>query len=150
MRGLLVKTGPDKLSAQLCCTYAFALEQGVDFVQGSHFVPDDVAENIPWVRHAAILPLHTPLLSAASGFRRTDITQGFRAYSRALRDVFETYELLASLSYRLPRLGYRCEEALTTRRSPEREVPTKISSMRGNLTVLNLLIRACLGRYDAR
>ncbi len=185
VRGLLVKTGPGKLSAQLRCAYAFALDQGyegvvtidgndkddpraipdfiqalrrgVDFVQASRFIEGGIAENTPPSRHFAIRYIHAPLLSWASGFRWSDTTQGYRAYSRRLlldpqvavfRDVFMTYELLAYLSYRAPRLGYRCVELPTVRRYPKGEVPTKISSVRGNLAVLAVLARACLGRYD--
>lgn len=112
VRGLLVKTGPGKLSAQLRCAYAFAMDQGyegvvtidgndkddpqpiaqfigamrdgVDFVQASRFVPGGVAENTPLVRTLAIRLLHAPLLSLFSGQRWTDTTQGFRAYRRAV------------------------------------------------------------------
>lgn len=185
VRGLLVKTGPGKLSAQLRCAYAFALDQGyqgivtidgndkddpeaiprfiaalqegVDFVQASRFIAGGVAENTPRSRDLAIRWIHAPLLSACGGFRWTDTTQGFRAYSRKMlldpkvapfRDVFVTYELLAYLSYRAPRLGYRCIELPTIRRYPKGEVPTKISSINGNLSVLAILVRACAGRYN--
>lgn len=112
VRGLLVKTGPGKLSAQLRCAYAFALdqgyqgivtidgndkdepdsvpaflaalEQGVDFAQASRFISGGVAENTPVARHLAIRLLHAPLLSLRSGFHWTDTTQGFRAYSRKM------------------------------------------------------------------
>lgn len=183
--GLLVKTGPGKLSAQLRCAYAFALDQGysgavtidgndkddpeaiprfiaqleagVDFVQASRFISGGVAENTPASRDFAIRWIHAPMLSLASGFSWTDTTQGFRAYSRKLlldphlavfRGVFITYELLAFLSYRAPRMGHRCVEIPTIRRYPKGEVPTKISSIRGNLSVLGVLIRSCLGAYN--
>ena len=185
VRGLLLKTGPGKLSAQLRCAYAFALDQGYqgivtidgndkddpeaiprfiealkqgfDFVQASRFISGGVAENTPPSRHVAIRWIHAPLLSACGGFRWTDTTQGFRAYSRKMlldpkvapfRDIFATYELLAYLSYRVPRLGYRCIELPTIRRYPKGEVPTKISSVQGNLSVFAVLLRACAGRYD--
>jgi dolichol-phosphate mannosyltransferase len=185
VRGLLVKTGPGKLSAQLRCAYAFALdqgyegivtidgndkddpvaiprfikalEQGVDFVQASRFVPGGQAENTPLSRDFAIRFIHAPMLSVSSGFKWTDTTQGFRAYSREMlldqqiapfRDVFMTYELLAYLSYRAPKLGYRCIELPTIRRYPKGEVPTKISSFKGNLSVLQVLFRACFGAYN--
>lgn len=185
VRGLLVKTGPGKLSAQLRCAYAFALQQGYagivtidgndkddpegiprfiealkagyDFVQGSRFVPGGVAENTPRSRDWAIRFIHAPMLSLASGFRWTDTTQGFRAYSRRMlldprvapfRDVFLTYELLAYLSYRGPRLGFRCIELPSIRRYPKGEVPTKISSVRGNLSVFKVLVAACLGHFN--
>ena len=185
VRGLLVKTAPGKLSAQLRCAYAFALDQGyegivtidgndkddpeaiprfiealqqgVDFVQASRFVQGGVAENTPKSRDFAIRFIHAPMLSLFSGFKWTDTTQGFRAYSRKMlidpkmaifRDVFDTYELLAYLSYRAPKLGYRCVELATVRRYPQGEVPTKISSVKGNLSVLAVLFRACFGKYN--
>lgn len=185
--GLLVKTGPGKLSSQLRCAYAFALEQGyhgvvtidgndkddpeaiprfiealksgVDFIQASRFLRGGIAENTPISRDFAIRFIHAPMLSMFSGFHWTDTTQGFRAYSRRLladprldifRNVFTTYELLAYLSYRAPRLGFRCEELPTIRRYPKGEVPTKISSIRGNLAVLKVLVRACFGHYDPK
>ncbi len=185
VRGLLIKTGPGKLSAQLRCAYAFALDQGyagiisidgndkddpeaiprfisalgdgVDFVQASRFIAGGVAENTPISRGLAIRLVHAPMLSLFSGFRWTDTTQGFRAYSRKMlldpriapfRDVFQTYELLAYLSYRVPRLGYRCLEIPTTRRYPKGEVPTKISAFKGNLLVLRILFRVCFGAYN--
>ena len=185
VRGLLVKTGPGKLSAQLRCGYAFAMDQGyegvvtidgndkddpeaiprfidalrrgVDFVQASRFVPGGIAENTPKSRDFAIRWIHAPLLSLFSGFRWTDTTQGYRAYSRRLvldtrlalfRDVLANYELLAYVSYRAPRLGLRCEELPTIRRYPKGTVPTKISGLRGNLVLLGVLLRACRGGYD--
>lgn len=185
VRGLLLKTDRGKLSAQLRCAYAFAVEQGYEgiitidgndkddpeaildfvdalkqgyaFVQASRFVPGGIAENTPLSRDLAIRLIHAPLLSLASGFNWTDTTQGFRAYNRTVllddriaifRDVFDTYELLAYLSYRVPKLGYPCIELPTIRRYPKGEVPTKISSFRGNLSLLNILFKACLGRYN--
>jgi dolichol-phosphate mannosyltransferase len=186
VRGLLVKTAPGKLSAQLRCAYAFALDQGytgivtidgndkddpaaipkfiealkagVDFVQASRYIPGGVAENTPKLREFSIRCIHAPMLSLFSGFHWTDTTQGFRAYSRKMlldprlspfRDVFAAYELLAYLSYRVPKLGYRCLELPTARRYPKGEVPTKISSVRGNLAVLQVLVWACFGKYDS-
>lgn len=187
VRGLLVKTAPGKLSAQLRCAYAFALtqgyehiitidgndkddpepipafiralEQGNDFVQASRFIDGGVAHNTPKSRNFAIRFIHAPLLRLSSGYPWTDTTQGFRGYSRRMlsdprlaifRDVFSGYELLAYMSHRAPRLGFRCIELPTSRSYPEGEIPTKISSVRGNLNVLGVLLRACLGCYNAR
>lgn len=185
VRGLLIKTGPGKLSAQLRCAYAFALDEGyegivtidgnnkddpgaiprfikamkdgVDFVQASRFLSGGVAENTPKSRDLAIRLIHAPLLSLSSGFHWTDTTQGFRAYSKRMlldskispfRDIFSRYELLAYLSYRVPRLGYRCIEIPTVRRYPKGEVPTKISGFSGNILVFRTLIDACLGKFN--
>ncbi|MFJ3484554.1 glycosyltransferase family 2 protein [Pseudomonas sp. NPDC090202] len=187
VRGLLVKTSPGRLSAQLRCAYAFALDQGyegivtidgndkddpqaigsfidalkrgVDFVQASRFIAGGMAENTPALRDMAIRLIHAPLLSLASGINWTDTTQGFRAYSRKMlldprlaifRNVFMGYELLAYMSYRAPKLGYRCIELPSMRCYPQGEVPTKISNVTGNLMVLMVLFRACLGGYDPK
>lgn len=183
--GLLIKKGPGKLSAQLRCAYAFALDQGYegivtidgndkdnpeaiprfiealedgfDFLQASRFLPGGQAVNTPKLRDLAIRYIHAPCLSLASGFKWTDTTQGFRAYSRRIlldpkvapfRDDFMSYELLAYLSYRVPKLGYLCKELPTIRRYPVGEVPTKISGFKGNLVILKTLFRACTGKYN--
>lgn len=185
VRGLLIKTGPGKLSAQLRCAYAFALDQGyrgivtidgndkddpeaisrfitaleggVDFVQGSRFVEGGREENTPLIRKWAIRCIHAPVLSLASGQKWTDTTQGYRGYSRRMlldpevapfRNVFCGYELLAYLSYRAPRLGYRCQEIATVRRYPQGVVPTKVKGLRGQLSLLRVLLVACVGGYD--
>jgi dolichol-phosphate mannosyltransferase len=185
--GLLVKTGPGKLSAQLRCAYAFAmdqgycgivsidgndkddpeaiprfieaLDQGVDFVQASRFLLGGVAENTPLLRDLAIRFIHAPMLSLFSGFKWTDTTQGFRAYSRKMlldqrlapfRNVFMTYELLAYLSYRAPKLEYRCLELATIRRYPQGKAPTKITSFKGNISVLSILFKACFNFYSPK
>lgn len=186
VRGLLIKRGNGKLSAQLRCAYSFALDQGYagiitidgndkddpiaipqfiealnhgyDFVQASRFILGGVAENTPKLRDFAIRFIHAPMLSFFSGFHWTDTTQGFRAYSRKMlldakvapfRDVFSSYELLAYLSYLIPKLGYRCIELPTVRRYPTTgDVPTKISAIKGNWSVLHVLFRACFGAYN--
>lgn len=112
VKGLVIKKGPGRLSAQLRCAYAFALDQGyegivtidgndkddpeaiprfiealkngIDFVQASRFLPGGVAINTPKSRDFAIRYIHAPCLSIASGFKWTDTTQGFRGYSRRL------------------------------------------------------------------
>jgi len=51
----------------------------------------------------------------------------------------------------VPKLGYRCIELPTIRRYPATEkVPTKISGIKGNFSVLQVLFRACLGAYNPR
>ncbi len=188
VRGLIVKKGPGKLSAQLRCAYAFLLDQGYegivtidgndkddpdaipafigalndgyDFVQASRYIPGGIESHTPLKRRIAIRWIHAPMLAWASGFGWTDTTQGFRAYSRRMltdpridifRSIFERYELLAYLSYRVPRLGFRCIELPTARRYPENEkVPTKISPFRGEFELMRTLLTACRGGYDPR
>ncbi|MCK3658821.1 glycosyl transferase family 2 [Pasteurellaceae bacterium Pebbles2] len=184
---LLEKTEAGKLSSQLRCAYAFALERnykgivtidgndkddpkdipafieslknGVDFVQASRYISGGVAENTPQSRDFAIRFIHAPMLSLFSGFKWTDTTQGFRAYSAKMlldeniaifRSVFSSYELLAYLSYIAPRLGYKCLELPTVRVYPKGEVPTKISAFSGNWQVLKTLFKACFGGYNLK
>ena len=182
---LLTKIDDGKLSAQLRCAYAFAinkgyrgivtidgndkddpeslplfiaaLEQGVDFAQGSRFIDKGVGENTPLSRELAIRLLHAPLLRLSSGFKWTDTTQGYRAYSTKMltndniqpfRSIFRNYELLAYLSYRVPKVGLVCLEIPTKRTYPQGEVPTKISGLKGNLELVFTLVKACLGGYN--
>lgn len=184
---LLTKTGPGRLSAQLRCAYAFAiesgydgiitidgndkddpsaipsfiaaLEHGTDFVQGSRFIAGGTAINTPLARHIAIRLLHAPLLALFSGYKWTDTTQGFRGYSRRIlldprvapfRAIFTDYELLAYLSYRVPRLDYKCLELPTTRSYPPGKTPTKISFIEGNIKVFKTLLKACFGLYNPK
>jgi glycosyltransferase involved in cell wall biosynthesis len=109
VRGVLTKTGPGKLSAQMRMAMAWGLEQGYeglvfidgndkddssaipafardllagwDHIQGSRYVPGGKAINTPFSRHWGVKLLHSPLISLASRFRYTDTTNGFRGYS---------------------------------------------------------------------
>jgi len=186
VRALLVKTGSGRLSAQLRMGYAYALRQGYegvvtidgndkddpeaiprflieleagfDLIQGSRFLSGGQALNTPPLRLAAMRAVHVPLISLGAGFRYTDTTNGFRAYSRRLllhpgvqlfRDVFDAYELLAYLSVRAPRLGLRVKEIPVIRRYPRASpVPTKISPLKGQTELLLTLLRALTGRLN--
>jgi|GEM_PF-391607 len=109
VRALLTKTGPGKLSAQLCMAYAWCLLQGykgvvtvdgngkdgldainafvahlddgADYVQGSRYLPGGKAEHTPLERTIANRFFHAPLMSIAGRHWFTDTTNGFRGYS---------------------------------------------------------------------
>jgi dolichol-phosphate mannosyltransferase len=185
---LLVKTGPGKLSAQMrmalahCCAREYAgvivmdgnnkddpaaitqftkaLDEGWDHIQGSRFIPGGQAIHTPWSRWLAIRLVHAPLVSLSAGFRYTDTTNGFRAYSRRLltdrrvapfRDEFSAYELHYYLAIRAARLGFRVKEVPVTRAYPaEGKTPTKIHGLSGNLRVLKTLLAACLHGFDPK
>lgn len=135
-----------------------ALENGVDFAQGSRFIKDGVHENTPLIRLLAVRLVHAPLLSLASGFRWTDTTQGFRAYSRRLledpklnlfRPEFSDYTLLFHVSQSAPRHGFRCLEIPTERIYPSGQTtPTKIKGVRSLAKVAIALVLVCSGRYS--
>lgn len=186
VRALLTKTGPGRLSAQMRMAIGWALEEGYegcvfldgndkddtsaipafvarleegfDHIQGSRYVPGGRGIRTPFLRHVGVRCLHAPLLSRAAGFRYTDTTNGFRAYSarflrdprvQPLRDVFTGYELHYYLAIRAARLGFRVIEVPVVRAYPEGErAPTKISPWRGNWRVFATLLDAVRGRYD--
>lgn len=186
VNSLLIKKGSGKLSAQLRMGYWWALkrgyegivtvdgngkdsvesiplfieylDKGFDLVQGSRYIKGGAAVNTPFARHLAVKLIHAPIISLASGFRYTDTTNGFRAYSgrflthqqvQPFRNVFDTYELLAYLSIKAPKIGMKTVEIPVTRSYPKNgKVPTKISFLKGNLGLIKILIKAALGKYD--
>lgn len=187
VRAVLVKTGAGKLGAQMRMAFAWAMRQGYEGVvtvdgnnkddvarslhrfveqldagyghlQGSRYIPGGYHENTPFLRHWGVRLLHAPLIAMASGFRYTDTTNGFRAYSRAFlvdpnvnpfRSDFMAYELHYYLAIRAPRLGYKTAEVPVGRVYPGKgPTPTKISPFKGNIGVLATLIRTCVGRYN--
>lgn len=156
--GVVVMDGNNKDDPEAISRFAAALEDGFDHVQGSRYIPGGHHENTPLSRHLGVRLLHAPLISWAAGFRYTDTTNGFRAYSRALltdprvapfRDVFSAYELHYYLAIRAARLGFRVGEIPVTRRYPGKgPTPTKISPFKGNLGILGTLWKAVRHRFD--
>lgn len=156
--GVITIDGNDKDDPAAIPLFVRALDEGQDHVQGSRFIPGGRHENTPASRLWGIRLVHAPLIRAVSGFRYTDTTNGFRAYSRRLlsdsrvavfRDVFTGYELHYYLAIRAAKLGFRCCEVPVTRRYPASgPAPTKITPIRGNLKVLKALLRAATGRFD--
>jgi dolichol-phosphate mannosyltransferase len=66
-----------------------------------------------------------------------------------MRDVFDTYELLAYLPIRAARLGHTCAEVPVTRAYPPAgAIPTKIHGRGAQLELVKILGRAAIGRYD--
>lgn len=155
--GIITIDGNDKDDPADIPKFIAALQSGYDFAQASRFIKGGIKKNTPWLRYLAIRLIHAPLLSLFSGFTWTDSTQGFRAYSANVlrdervaifRDVFTEYELLAYLSYRVPKLNYRCIELPTKRCYPKGATPTKVSGLRGNFKLAITLIKACSGQYN--
>jgi dolichol-phosphate mannosyltransferase len=156
--GVVTIDGNDKDDSSAVGSFVAALEDGVDHVQGSRYVPGGRGVRTPLSRHLGVILLHAPLISLAARKRYTDTTNGFRAYSaRFLRDprvqpfrnVFQKYELHYYLAIRAARLGYRVAELPVTRTYPASgSTPTKISGVRGNVGILRTLWAAVRGRYD--
>ncbi|MDF2461482.1 MAG: hypothetical protein K0S68_885 [Candidatus Saccharibacteria bacterium] len=102
--------------------------------------------------------LHAPVISLSAGYRYTDTTNGFRAYSRKLltdprmavfRPIFTGYEFHYYLSIRSANLKFKVKEIPVTRTYPKGQpTPTKISPVKGNLGVIKTLFKAALGHYN--
>jgi dolichol-phosphate mannosyltransferase len=156
--GVVTIDGNGKDGIEAIPTFVRLLEEGWDHVQGSRFIKGGHHANTPPSRYLAVRILHAPVMSLAAGFHYTDTTNGFRAYSRKFlldprvqpfRDVFVRYELHFYLAIRAARLGFRVCETPVSRVYPAHgPVPTKISPLRGNLSVLKSLFRAARGGYD--
>jgi len=185
-KALLVKRGAGKLSAQMRMAFDYvlsegyegvvvidgngkdglegiprmveALEQGYDHVQGSRFIPGGHHENTPLARYLAVNLLHAPMISMVAGFRYTDTTNGFRAYSARLlsddrigvfRPCFDRYQLHYHLAICAASDGYRVCEVPVSRRYPASgKTPTKINGIGGLVAVFSQLWDVCRGKYD--
>lgn len=157
-KGVIVIDGNNKDSVEDIPCFIEKLNQGYDHIQGSRFIPGGHHKNTPLSRLIGLKLLHVPIMRIASGFKYTDTTNGFRAYSSKLlsdpkvavfRNILSGYELHYYLAVRAPKLGYNCIEIPTTRKYPPKgKIPTKISPIRGNLQVIHRLVSTCIGRYN--
>lgn len=156
--GVVVIDGNGKDSFEDIPNFIKKLDEGYDHIQGSRFVPGGHHENTPLSRLIGLKMLHVPLMRLASGYKYTDTTNGFRAYSAKLlseprinvfREIFDGYELHYYLAVKAVRLGFKCTEIPVTRKYPESgKTPTKISPIKGNLQVIARLVNVVIGKYD--
>lgn len=158
--GIVTVDGNGKDSVESVPLFVQTLDEGYDLIQGSRYMEGGQAINTPWLRHIAVKLFHIPIISIAAGFRYTDTTNGFRGYSRRyllhsevqpFRDIFNTYELLAYLSVRAPRLGLNTIEVPVTRTYPAKgKPPTKISFLKGHGDLLRILFEVFWGKYNPK
>ena len=101
-QGVILMDGNNKDNPQAIPKFMQKLAEGYDHVQGSRFIKGGLSRNTPLLRLLAIRFIHAPLMSMAAGYRYTDTTNGFRAYSRKFlldsrvqpfRAIFNRYEL---------------------------------------------------------
>jgi dolichol-phosphate mannosyltransferase len=156
-KGVVVIDGNNKDSVENINDFLEKLKLGYDHIQGSRFIPGGQAINTPISRLLGLKLLHLPMMRLASGFKYTDTTNGFRAYSSKLllsdkmavfRDVFTSYEFHYYLAIQAVKQGYKCMEIPVTRTYPKGKVPTKISPIKGNVGVIRTLFDTCLGKYS--
>jgi dolichol-phosphate mannosyltransferase len=159
-KGIITIDGNDKDSIEDVPGFTRKLDEGFDFIQGSRFIKGGKAINTPPGRYMAVRLIHAPLISLAAGYRFTDTTNAFRAYSgrylehpkvQPFRDIFVTYELLAYLSVRASQIGLKVCEIPVTRTYPKTgKTPTKISPWKGNMELLRILFANLKGKYTVR
>lgn len=158
--GVITVDGNGKDGPEALPRFINKLNQGFDMIQGSRYLKGGEAINTPKIRHMAVKLLHIPLINFAAGYKYTDTTNGYRGYSKKylldnrvkpFRDIFDTYELLAYLSVRAPQIGLKTVEVPVTRAYPSNgKIPTKISFIRGNWTLIKILFDTLTHKYDPR
>lgn len=157
-QGIITIDGNDKDSIEDVPRFIQKLREGYDLVQGSRFVKGGRAVRTPPFRYAAVRLIHAPVISLTAGQHFTDTTNAYRAYSRRylldprvrpLREVFNSYELLAYLSVRATQIGFRACEIPVCRAYPKTgKTPTKISRIRGNGNLIKILLLNAVGWYN--
>lgn len=159
-KGIITIDGNNKDSIEDVPRFIEKLEEGYDLVQGSRFVKGGKAVNTPLIRLVSVRLIHAPVISLTAGQWFTDTTNAYRAYSAAylcdervqpLRDIFQTYELLAYLSVRATQIGMKACEIPVTRAYPKKgKTPTKISFFKGNSELMKILFCNLLGKYKPK
>lgn len=156
--GIITVDGNGKDGIEAIPEFIKALSSGYDFVQGSRSIKGGKAINTPLMRHIGNHYLLSPMFSFVSGFHFTDVTNGFRGYSRRFledprvkpfRNEFVSYELIFFLGVRAGQLGYRVKEIPVTRAYPKNsQTPTKITGLKGPFLLLKQGIDVALGKYN--
>jgi len=159
-KGIITIDGNGKDNVSEVPLFIKELENGYDLLQGSRFIKGGKAINTPISRLLAIKLIHAPFISILAGFNYTDTTNGFRGYSKKyltddrvqpFRDIFSTYELLAYLSVKAPRLKFKVKEVPVERKYPlDGKIPTKIKGIKGNIALVKILIQLALGKYEPK
>jgi len=157
--GILQVDGNHKDGIEAIPEFIKELQEGYDYVQGSRFIKGGQAVNTPVIRWFAVRFLASPILSLSCRHWCTDVTNGFRAFSRKcllhsgvqpFRSIFVRYELIMYLAMRARQLGLRTKEIPVRRAYPPGKVPTKISFLRGSSDLLTTIIKAALGVYNPK
>lgn len=185
VRTLLVKTSPGKQATQLRMGFAYALKEGYEgiiqvdgnnkdgmggirgfikeldngyaYIQGSRWIKGGKHKNTPLIRWIGVRLITSPILSVAARHWYTDITNGFRAYSREylldkrvqpFRDIFVVYSLNFYLCIRANQIGLKTKEIPVSRIYPKGKVPTKMTGYRGQFLLLWEVIQTALGKYS--
>lgn len=156
--GIITIDGNNKDSIEDVPKFIMKLEEGYDFIQGSRFIKGGKAINTPIIRYLSVRLIHAPIISLTAKFKYTDTTNAFRGYSKKylvdervkpFRNIFTTYELLAYLSTRGTQIDMKVCEIPVRREYPKNEkLPTKISFLKGNSSLMIILVNNFRGKYN--
>lgn len=117
------KDRPEEIPALLS-----KIRDGHDYVQGSRFLAGGSSVNLPRTR-GLLIHAFTLVFRILSGFRGTDVTNGFRAYRLSLLDDpririeqswLDRYELEYYVHWKAITLGYRVCEVPVSKTYPTR------------------------------
>lgn len=157
-KGIIQMDGNNKDGEEGLVKFIKAFDEGYDYIHGSRFIKGGKAINTPLIRWLGIRYIFSPLLSLAAKFWFTDVTNGFRAYSRKyllddrvkpFRRLFNKYELLFYLPVRAGQIGMEMKEVPVTRKYPyNQKTPTKITGIYGHSDLLMTAIKVALGTYN--
>lgn len=157
--GIIQLDGNNKDGIEKIPRFIKVLDEGCDYVQGSRFIKDGAAVNTPILRYLAVRFLASPLISFGARHWYTDVTNGFRCYSKKyllhpkvlpFRNILISYEFNLYLSIRANQLGFKTKEIPVERRYAKGKVNTKISFFRGNFDFLLSQLKAALGYYNPK
>ena len=157
--GIIQIDGNNKDGVEAIPNFIKALNEGYDYIQGSRFIKGGLAINTPPLRFLAVRFLAAPILSIGAHYWYTDVTNGFRGYSKKylthpkvqpFRNIFISYELNMYLTIRANQLGLKTKEIPVERKYSKGKVHTKISFFKGNISFLLSQLRAAFGFYNPK
>lgn len=135
------------------------LDEGYDYIQGSRYVKGGKHIRTPIIRYLSMRLLSGPIISLSARHHLTDVTNGYRAYSRrfllakdihAFREEFNLHELIYYLPSAAGRKGYRLIEVPVTRIYQKESKYSTHANMRSNLKFLRGIIWTLLGKFDVK
>lgn len=155
-KGIITMDGNNKDSVETITDFIKCLDQDYDYIQGSRFTKGGKAIDNPLSRIVGIRLIMSPLLSLVANYWYTDITNGFRAFSKRyllnpkvniFRDVFVSYELLFYLTVRANQIKLKTKEIPVTRTYPAGKIPTKIIGWKGNWHMIKTALKVAFRFY---
>ena len=135
------------------------LDEGYDFIQGSRWIKGGHAVRTPFTRVVAMKLICEPFMSLSARHHLTDITNGYRAYSKrlllgkdiaAFREEFNLHELIYYLPSAAGRKGYRLTEVPVDRIYQEDSAYSTHANFSSSWAFLKGVFNTLFGKYDVK